>query len=56
MLAGPGIFSGVYAAFAKGDAAVPGAPWYLACGMLIVSMIVARAIMPQPKAAAATPV
>ena len=53
MLAGPGIFSGVYAAFAKGDAAVPGAPWYLACGLLIVSMVLARAVMPAQKTAAA---
>ncbi len=48
MLAGPGIFSGVYAAFAGNTANVPGAPWYLACFMLLASMAVARAVMPAP--------
>lgn len=49
MLAGPGIFSGVYAAFAQNGAAVPGAPWYLACAMLVISMVLARAVMPAAK-------
>jgi MFS transporter, DHA1 family, tetracycline resistance protein len=55
MLAGPGVFSGVYAAFAGGNANVPGAPWYLACLMLIASMAVARAVMPAPAPAAVQP-
>jgi DHA1 family tetracycline resistance protein-like MFS transporter len=50
MLAGPGVFSGVYAAFAKGSAPVPGAPWYLACLMLLVSIAVARAVLKEPAA------
>ncbi|MEZ0263053.1 MAG: TCR/Tet family MFS transporter [Alphaproteobacteria bacterium] len=49
MLVGPGLFAAVYAGFLAGPNPMPGAPWYLAAAMLVVSLVVARLILQKPQ-------
>jgi len=48
MLGGPAIFSAVYAAFLLPARHLPGAPWYLAGLMLLVSLVIACTVVSKP--------
>jgi len=41
MLIGPGLFSLTFAYFIAPEHALPGAPWYLAAALLLVSLLIA---------------
>jgi uncharacterized membrane protein len=47
MIAGPGIFSTVFAIFIAPGHALPGAPWYLAAAMLAAALVMAWIVAPK---------
>ena len=46
MIFGPGMFSGTFALFLAPGLHFPGAPWILAAVLLVVSIIIAGAVVP----------
>jgi DHA1 family tetracycline resistance protein-like MFS transporter len=50
MVAGPPMFSGLFAAFIAPGRSFPGAPWYLAALLVLASLVVARVVISQPGA------
>src|SRR5215469_6718812 len=55
MIIGPGVFSSVFAFFIAPGHTVPGAPWYLAGGMLAAALATAWAVTPKTQARLASP-
>jgi MFS transporter, DHA1 family, tetracycline resistance protein len=47
MVIGPGMFSGMFAIFIAPGNSLPGAPWYLAAFLLLVSLVVAWVVAPK---------
>lgn len=51
MILGPGMFSGTFAYFMRPGRQWPGAPWYLAAALLVVSLAIALRVAPAGAAA-----